>query len=142
MSEVIEQALSVYLQSQNALTDIVGGPGSTPPTIPRIFPLVLRQDNLQLPAITYHVVVGESGLAIDGNPTRKAFKRIQINAWSNQRFQAENIIEILRGLLLGFIGQWDQLAVSVVAFERIPEMFDHISKVSHSGCQISLFHDE
>jgi len=117
-------------------------PLSVSPSIPRIYPLVLRQDSLILPALTYHTVSGHSELSVDGKGNRLGWKRIQISAWSNARFEAKNIIEAIRELVNGYIGLWDDVNVSVTSFSYAPDMFDHISKVSHSPCQITVFFNE
>jgi hypothetical protein len=135
---IIQVALTNFLSNDPTISAYV----TTAPFPARIYPLVLRQDNLVLPAITYHMVAGNSGLAIDGNRIHKAFKRIQLSAWANDRVMCDNIVEALRVLLNGYIGLMNDIYVSVVAFDYGPTIFDHVSKVSHSPCQISLYHDE
>lgn len=139
---IVEGALFTFLQTNSVIAGYVGGAGHSPPTTPRIYPLVLRQDGLLLPALTYHAVSGHSELSIDGVGNKKGWRRIQISAWSNARLEAETILEALRVLLNGYIGLWDDIYVSVTSFSYVPMAFDITSKISHASAQITLFFDE
>jgi hypothetical protein len=135
---IIQEALTAFLAADPTISAYV----TTAPYAARIYPLVLRQDNLVLPAITYSVIAGDSGIQLSGDRIRLAFKRIQLSAWANDRVTADDIVEALRVLLAGYIGLMGSLNVTVTAFDVAPNMFDHIAKVSHSPCHISLFHSE
>lgn len=137
-----EGALFTILQTSAAVAAFVGGAAAIPASTPRIYPLVLRQDGLQLPALTYHTVSGHSEISIDGVGNKKGWRRIQITAWSNSRDEAERIIEAIRVLVNGHVGLWDDVNVSITSFSYATSMFDHVSKISHIPCQITLFYDE
>lgn len=135
---IVEAALFNFLSTAPTIMAFVVGSDGTP----RIYPLVLRQDNLVLPALTYHTVSGYSEILLPGTSGHKGWKRIQISAWSNTRLEAKNILEAIRVLIIGYIGLWEDVNVSVTSFSYAPDMFDHISKISHSACQITVFFDE
>lgn len=133
----IEGALFTYLTSQPTITAYVGGAAGVPA---RIYPVALRQPTA-FPALSYNIVNGQDDTTLDGGTLPyRAFKRIQISSWSTSITTAKAIMAELRLLLTSFVGSWDDVPVAVVAFKQVFDQFDHVSKVHHSICHITLWH--
>src|SRR5690348_9763978 len=128
----IEGALFEYLQTQSTVADYVGGVGASvsPPPTARIYPVRVRQGPpiaaqiKILPALSYEIIGGDSEIAIDASIIGRGYKRIQINAWSQDVKQAKAIIEAVRLLTAGKKMLWDDVQVAVVEFRYGPDGYD------------------
>lgn len=137
----IEGALFTFLQTAPTVANYVGGAGATPPSVPRIYPTRVRQ-GAQYPALSYHVVAGDSEISLDGHQVGKGYKRIQISTWSPDITQAKTIVEAIRILLAGYVGLWDDVNVAVSGFNAATDLYDHTAKVYHIAAQLLVWHDE
>lgn len=131
----VEGAFFTYASAQSTINTYWGGSSATA----RLYPLKLKQ-GATLPAFSYAIVAGSSGPDIGGTSIRRSYKRIQVSAWSPDIREAKAMIEALRVLVTGFVGYWDDVAVSVVGFEHGPDIYDHIAKVHHISCHLLVWH--
>lgn len=139
--DTIEQALYAQLGSAPRLSVLVGGSGVSPATEARIYAIKLPEKPT-LPAITYSVVSGTSEFTLDAKPVGLGQARIQISVWAKSSKAANAVREAVRKLVLGFKGTWGDVPVSVVEFNKGPDLYEEDTKIYQIPCHVLVWHGE
>lgn len=137
--DTLKDAVNAELTRTAATTGILDN--SVSPAVVNLYPLFLPQEP-HYPAATYFVVVDNSEVAVDGTPVGLCRTRLQISAWSKDFDEADNIIEAIRTLYLGFIGTWGDLPVRVVEFSKGPQMYEQADFTYQVPCHLVIWHGE
>ncbi|PQO33153.1 hypothetical protein C5Y96_09850 [Blastopirellula marina] len=103
----IQQAIVNYLLEQSNVTDLVSN---------RIFTNHLPQKP-EFPAITIRLVSADHGRNLDG-PNGVVRARIQIEAWSKDFLESQDIAEQVRTKVQGYSGLMDELLIRSCGLEE------------------------
>lgn len=109
----IRKALNQYLAGKAVLTNIVGT---------KIFPVV-RPQGTTLPAISFLRLTGEHAHNLQGGAGR-GDPRFMVDCIADTYAQADDLAEVVRGVMQGFTGTMGDVEVTSVTLEDDSDQFD------------------
>lgn len=102
----------------------------------RVYPGVLPQ-NPTMPAVTYTVVSGVSGVTTDG-PDRLANPRVQVDCWGGDYIEMYNTFKAVRNRLLGYSG----LNIQGIFLVGRRDLYDNEAQLYRRSGDFQVWHEE
>jgi len=125
----VKGAIYSRLSNFTALTNLVGL---------RIYPGIAPQ-NTTLPYVTFQQISNESISAMSAD-TGLERPRFQLDSWSDDQLEVENVAVQVRAALQRYEGTLDSTTIQVIFLQNDVDLYDHETELHHVATDFEINH--